>query len=100
VDVGDGGDLAVDERCRRAHRFEARTLLSVPRRRGLVIWEDLERSPHYVAQIRFKRGSPLSFRQAAASVRELVQYGRCDGAPRTVLVKARQDRLVRLLRHG
>ena len=84
--VGDGCDLAIDERCRRTERFKARPLLAMPRRRCLVVWQVGERPTHDLAEIGFKCCAPLAVWQPAAAIRELVPDRRRNCALGAVLV--------------
>jgi hypothetical protein len=87
VHMGNRRNLTVDERSGSAKRFESRPLFPVPCRRGLIVWQDGERSLHDVTEIRFERGPALSLGQASTAIREFVPDWRRNRALRTALVQ-------------
>jgi hypothetical protein len=72
VDMGDRGDLAIDERRSPAECLETCSLMAVPRRRKLVIRKNWKRYLYDVVEIGFESNSALASWQPTAAVRELV----------------------------
>ena len=84
--MGNRCDLAINERCRRAERFEACPLLTMPCRRCLIVWQVGERPTHNVAEIGFQCRAPVAFWQSAAAIGQLVPDRRRDRALGAMLV--------------
>ena len=92
--MGNRCNLTVDERSGPAKRFESRPFFPVPRRGGLIVWQDGERSLDDVTEVGFERGPAFSLGQPSTTIRELVPDWRRNRALRTTLVQMLNNRAI------